>query len=491
MYLFSNLTPTLDGDSLFGYLGLAREYFIEGKITPVDYYFGSTFPQNGQLITTLGFLLNDQITAQLFVSWLMGVFCCFTIIMISRMVSDFKTALIAVIIWYGTYSVAFINQSAKIDLAWTFFDLLSIYAFFNWFYKTGYSLNNKWLIVSGFLISIAIGIKQASAFTIFVISIGIILKYVNDKKFNFSKIVISISFYILPIIFSLHWIIRTYLLTGSIVYTGGELPNNYGIDGYFKTILEMSMLGNASSFEGPMGKTIGPTLLAVLPLFLFIKKIDDKIKAMLIFCLFMSFLWYNGVQRARHFLPTIAMLSVCSAYIVNLFTKNNFKIGKPILVLIVFCSFFNILPWTYVNFVSVDRISYFYNQDLDDYLKKNLDKWQWYPNYTITNFVKDSLPKDIKIAALSTGNSYYLERKYYGARKTLGPSFTESKSQISKDGFLYKLKENDITHIFINDHVLKKWSLQDSWLNDSGFKKDNMVNIINKGGQHLYKLRYD
>ena len=75
IYLFSSLTPTFDGDSLFGYLSLAREYSIHNKIIPIDYYYGSTFPQNGQLLTTLGFLLNDQITAQLVISWLMGILC--------------------------------------------------------------------------------------------------------------------------------------------------------------------------------------------------------------------------------------------------------------------------------------------------------------------------------------------------------------------------------------------------------------------------------
>ena len=119
LYLITSLTPTLDGDSLNGYLSLAREYSENNKMVPNDFYFGATFPQNGQLLSTIGYLLQGQITAQLIVSWLMGVLCCFTIIIIGRQFFDLKSGLIASLIWYGTYAVAFINQSAKVDLAWT------------------------------------------------------------------------------------------------------------------------------------------------------------------------------------------------------------------------------------------------------------------------------------------------------------------------------------------------------------------------------------
>ena len=492
IYLFSSLTPTFDGDSLFGYLSLAREYSIHNKIIPIDYYYGSTFPQNGQLLTTLGFLLNDQITAQLVISWLMGILCCLVIFSFGKSIGNIKSGLIAVVIFYGSYSVAFINQSAKIDLAWAFFDLLGVYAFFKWFFSlndTKNKNNSNWLLISGLLLSIAIGIKQVSAFTIIIIFFAIIIFYFLKYKFLDFGLFRNILFFSIPIIISFHWIIRSYILSEAFVYTASELPNNHGILGFFITIWEMSMLGSASSIEGSMGKAIGPILLAVLPLFLITKKIDSRVKSILIFCFLMSIFWYNGVQRARHFFTAIALLSICAGYIINHIIKINMKGRKFFLVVIIFFSFFNILPWVYVNIFSINKYSYLMKRDLNQFLEQNLDKWKWYPNFAVTNYVKNELPKDIKIAALSTGNSYYLERKFYGARKTLiGPSFIDLKNDVTISNFLKKLKKYQITHVFLNEHVIEKWNLQDCWLNDRTFKEKNMTMIITKDGQSLYKI---
>ena len=489
LYFCSSLAPTLDGDSLFGYISLPREYFKYGKLLPIDYYYGSVFPQNGQLITTLGFLLNGQITGQVFVSWFMGILCCFTIYSLGRMLGDKRSGLIAILIWYGTYSIAFIHQSAKIDLAWTFFDLLGIYAFFIWCFKNNSSKNINWLFISGFLVSIAIGIKQASAFTAIVIFFGIFIKYYFFDKKSYLAIIKGLFLFSFPIILSFHWIIRTFVLSGSLLYNASGLPNNYGVYGIFQTLWEMSMLGGFTSFEGPMGKTIGPVLLAILPFFFIMRKIDKKVQIILIFCFIMSILWYNGVQRARHFYPTLALLSVCSGYLLNFLSTYNKTYGNFFFRLVIICSLFNVLPWVYVNFISLNKLDFIVNQDIDAYLSKNLDKHNWYPNYRLTKFINENVPRECKIAALSTGNSYYLDRKFYSIRATiLGESFTESKENISSVNFYKKLKKFGITHIFLNDFVIEKYKLQSSFLNSRIFQKKYMKKIMVNSGQTIFEL---
>ena len=99
----------------------------------------------------------------------------------------------------------------------------------------------------------------------------------------------------------------------------------------------------------------------------------------------MLILWYNGVQRARHLLPTIALLSLVAGYVIHLLISLNPKIGRMILILVVLSIGLNLGPWVYVNYVSMNRLGYVTGkQDLDSYLKSNLLKWAWYPNYAIT-----------------------------------------------------------------------------------------------------------
>ena len=488
LYFIVAMTPTLDGDSLYGYLTMAREHYLNNTILVNDYYYGSIFPQNGQLITTIGYILGDQITGQLLVVWVMGLLCCFLIFSICKNIANSKSGLIAIIIWYGTYSVAFIAQSAKIDLAWTFFDLLAIYAFMQWHFSDKKNKKEKWIIFSGFLLGFAFGIKQVSAFTM-VIILGIIIIYsLLNKDYGLAKSFKLILLFIVPISISFHWIIRTYLLAGYFFYTGGDLPNDYGVLGIFKTIWNMSMLGNVIGFEGPMGKSIGPIILCILPSILLYKKIDKRIWEILLFSLIMLILWYNGVQRARHFLPTIGLLSIICGYLVNKLIDTNKRVGQVVLILIVFCSIINIAPWAYVNFVSIDRFDYLKENDLDLYLEKNIDKFGWYPNYKMTKTVRDSLPNNIKIAALSTGNSYYLGKKFFSA-SPFTISFTQNEEDIGIKNFYSHLKNFGITHVFLNKYVIKSWNLDQCWLNREDFIEKYLDKICHYENQILYELK--
>lgn len=490
LYFLSSITPTLDGDSLAGYLALAREYFEARKMISIDYHYGSSFPQNGQLISTLGFILGDQILAQLLISWFMGLLCCFTIFMIGKRIKNSRVGLFAAFIWYGSFSVAFINQSAKIDLAWTFFDLLAIFAFMNWWFSNNYKNRENWLFMSGFLLSIAFGIKQVSAFTIVILVAAILAKFFINKNYNFRLLSKNILYFTIPIILSFHWVFRTYLLSGNLFFTGSNFIGNDGFFGFFETIWKMSMLGNAISFEGPMGKSIGPVLLAILPSIIRFKRVDRKVWEIIIFCSVMLIFWYNGVQRARHLYPTIALLSVCAGYLINKLFESGQRSRNIVLSLVLFCSLINIGPWAYVNLISINRIIYMENMKLDSYLEKNLKKFNWYPSFQMTKMIRDELSENVKIAALASGNDYYLNKKFYDAQNNLlGPMFLETKKEMTSQKFYQKMKNFGITHAFLNKYVINKWGLEECWLNDESFRDKYFTELKEDNNQYLYKLK--
>ena len=51
-----------------------------------------------------------------------------------------------------------------------------------------------------------------------------------------------------------------------------------------------------------------------------------------------------------------------------------------------------------------------------------------------------------------------------------------------------ELKSFGMTHVFINDFVVKKWELEKAWLNQSAFKDKYLNKIIEVNGQHLYQI---
>ena len=492
LYLITALSPTLDGDSLAGYLLLPREYAKNNSITVVDYAMGSIYPQNGQLISSLGFLLKGQILAQLLVTWTMGLLCILTIYSIGKFLFNKQTALVGVLIWYGTYSVAFLAQSAKIDLAWAAFDLMALYAFMQWYFSNSSKREMKWLLLAGVFIGIAGGIKQVSVFTIIILILGITFRLFKNKESNIYTFVKSYITFLIPVSIAGIWVIRSYLLTGTLAYSGGNLPNNQGILGFFQTLWQMSMLGNAVSLEGPMGKSIGPSILALVPIIFCFKKVDRRVWHILGYCGVMLVLWYNGVQRARHLLPTIALLSLIAGYAVNLLISLKPKIGYTVLMLVVFSIGLNIGPWVYVNFISMDRFGYIVGKhNLDEYLKVNLIKAHWYPNYKMTVKIRDELPDDVKIAALSTGNSYYVKRPFYcPGPAMLAPAWTQGSAEFPNPrNFYNELINFGITHVFINDYVVDQWNLENAWLNQPEFKGKYLEELISINGQHLYEIK--
>ena len=105
--------------------------------------------------------------------------------------------------------------------------------------------------------------------------------------------------------------------------------------------------------------------------------------------------------------------------------------------------------------------------------------------------IRDELPKDVKIAALSTGNSYYLNQPFYcPGPATLAVAWIQDSSQYpDPQDFYNKLINFGITHVFINDHVVEQWGLENSWINQSEFKERYLDVMLKVDGQFLYKIK--
>lgn len=483
-YAFVALAPTLEGDSIAGYLLTAREYARRGGIVSVDYAYTNSYPANGQMLGTLGFLLGGQIAAQLLQVWVMGLLALTVVYAFGRAWFSRQAALVAMTIWYGTYSVGYLAASGKIDLAWAAFDLLALLAFSRWYFAPAGQRQWRWLALAGFFLSVAGGTKHASAFTALLLVAGVTVRLWQDRERNLRAWAGTHLALVVPAAATVVWVARTYLMTGALGETGAAFRGDSGVAGFFRVLWQMSMLGNAISVEGPVGKSIGPAILATVPLLALFRGVERRVWHILAFSGLMLVLWYNGVQRARHLLPTLGLLALLAGYVITSLLALRPRLGQLIVMLMVVSLGLNLGMWGYTNFVSLQRLSYvFGRQGLDGYLAVNLPKAHWYPNYPVTAYARDRLPPDARIAALATGNAYYLERPVY-------PNWTQTPAQIPQpDEFVSRLKAARITHVFVNDFVVGMRGLEDAWFAQSEFQARYLTRLICAEGQCLYALR--
>jgi 4-amino-4-deoxy-L-arabinose transferase-like glycosyltransferase len=487
VYAISSLVPTLEGDSLADYLLLARAYAQHHKLVMVDftgYHASNSFPQNGMLICTLGFLLSGQILAQVLVAFSMGLFCIGITYAIGRTWFSRKAAIVAIAVWYCTACVAYLSASAKFDLAWAAFDLCSLLSFSRWFFARPGERQDRWLLLAGIFLGIAGGIKQVSVFTIVVLSIGIVWRVWQESRFNIKAWVRPVLILALPASMAFVWMVRAYFSTGQFFALGQDTVNYHGITGFFRVLWEMSMLGNAWSVEGPRGKSIGPALLALLPLLCLVKNRNPLIRPLLIFCALMVVLWFLGVQRARHLLPTLAVASLVAGFILVRFADERPLLGRFMsgLVILSLCIVFG--STAYVQLVSINRIPYVLGaQNFDAYLEKNLLLSRWSPAPAIFRYMRDSLPADARIAMFPTGLAYYLGKPAYSGWRESPRSDTGS-LHLRKE-----LQEKRITHVFVNPQAAAILDCNDAWMMEPGFQEKNLTELMRRGDQSLFAMK--
>lgn len=483
-YLIVALAPTLEGDSLAGYLVTARDYAREGAIVPVEYAYNSVFPANGQMLSTFGYLLRGQIAAQLILVWTMGVLAAAVVYAIGRTWLSRRAALVGVALWYATTSVAVLAASGKIDLAWAAFDLLTLLAFGHWYFAEKGGRDWRWLALAGLFLGLAGGIKQASVLTAGAMAIGIAYRLVSDRNAgprDWALAYVPLGLLAVPAVI---WVARALALTDSPGFTGANLNNDSGVGGFFKAIWDMSMLGNTASGEGTNGKSIGPTMLAAIPLVAVMRRVDRRVWHMLAFALLMVIVWFFTVQRARHLLPALGVLALVAGYVVALMIERRALVGRGLAVVLLVAVAVNFASWGWVNFVSLDTAGRAFNIKSDEeFFEANLPEFERYPNAAVVRFFQEEAPESAVVASPGASNGLYLDRPLYSR-------WTHTETRVADPArFAEMLRSAGVTHVYVNDFWVDERSQQEAWLVRPDFQGRYLTRLLCSEGQCVYKLK--
>ena len=385
--LIGALGPELGFDALWYHLTLPKIYLLNHAIVhiPGGLLYYSDMPKLTEMLYTASLVFDNAILAKL-VHFSFGILTCLAIYKLSRKFLNNKLSLIAVVIFYSNLVVGWQSITAYIDLTRTFFELMALWGFIN-FWEKG---KKKWLIESAVMLGLAISTKLLAVGSLFIFTVLIYYSFAKAKK-KLSDIVTSILVYWwLAVLVSLPWFIFSFIHTGNPVYP--FFTNIYPVSFNFNLFNPINFIKEMWTFFTNLADPISPLYLIFLPFaIIYFRKFHPLLKMISIYSFLAIILWYFTPRTGggRFILPYLPALSIVVAGTINEFIKNKYLYRLSIILVIItaflsigYRGFANVkyLPvilgkQSKANFLE-NRLnfSFGYFYDTDEYFRKNIKK---------------------------------------------------------------------------------------------------------------------
>ena len=387
--LIGVLGPELSFDSLWYHLTLPKLYIQNHSITYIPgwlmYYYA--MPKLVEILYTAVLLLSNEIVVKL-LHYIFGILILIVIYKIAQKYLNKTYALAACVIFYSNLVVGWMSTTAYVDLARTFFELLTFSAFLIFIDKK----ENKYLYLSAIMMGLTISTKLIAVGS-FLIYIPLLIKKPRQL----------ISFLLISLLIPLPWFVFSFLHTGNPIYplfSGYPLENNVlHLLNPFNFIEEL--WGLLIHSQDPLS----PIYLIFVPLIcLYLGKFKKQEKLFAYYSLFGLLIWYFTPRTGggRFILP---YLPVGSILVLMTIEKLSNSIKKYSFVLIVFIALVLIGYRSFANKKYIPVI--LGNQTKSDFLAKNLN-FKFGDFYDIDGyFAKKIKPTDM-VLIYGIHNLYYV-----------------------------------------------------------------------------------
>jgi len=455
------LTPPVLCDELAYHLASAKIYIQNRGFSYIPYIPHSNWSSFMDMLYTLGLLFDiNGIISKLF-HFSTSIFCLLAIYAFAKKYFTPRVGILAAALFYTTFVVRQFAGSAFIDVALTFFEFLSVYAFLEWYY----SEKRNWFILFSVFCGFSMAIKYTGIFLLFILTIGIFYKIIIvDRKKIVSLLKYLALFYSVSLVFLLPWLIKSYIYTGNPVFPffykifGGINWDNYHAERFidaakshaadFKGFINYLLLPAHLVFSGDRfwwkpQYFFAPFFIYLLLYLLIFRKVSDIVKYLLCYAFIYLFLFYNVGQETRFLLPIFPALSLVTASFIEKFYTDKRILMKLAAISILY-------PLTY-RFPFTSK-SHFQNlpvvlglEKRKDYIQRNLDTgtdamFQW---------MNENMADNTKTLLIGEVRGFYLDKPYvWGC--SLNQAFINYQLYQSRPEFKNRLKETGITHIMIN-----------------------------------------
>lgn len=399
--LIGALGPELAFDALWYHLSLPRIYLLNHSVfyLPGGLLYYSAMPKLIEMIYVAALSFNGEILAKL-IHFSFGLITAIALYKLSRKFFSSKNSLLAVIIFYSNLVVGWESITAYVDLARTFFEIMALWGFLNWYEKKG----KKWLIESAIVLGLSVTTKLLSLSSLFIFLILIFINYLIEKeslKKLFMNLFLFSSFVLLV---PLPWFIFSFVQTGSPVFPFFSFIYKIQLES-IKPFLFLTEIWNLFT---KAADPISPVYLITMPLiFISFPKMKKELKLIAFYSCLAVITWYFTPRTGggRFIMPYLPAFSIIVVGTVEQFKSNRLIKFISIGVVIMTC-FASIFYRGVANAKYLPVI--FGMQTKDQFLTKNLN-FSYGDFYDMDNYFKKNIKLYDKVLLYGFHNLYYVD----------------------------------------------------------------------------------
>ncbi len=396
--LIGAMVPELAFDALWYHLTIPKIYLLNHSIfyIPGNLLYYSAMPRLGEMLYILPLAFYGEILAKM-VHLLFGLFTSLTIYKLSRKYFDKTVSILAVVIFYSNLVVSWQSTTAYVDLIRSFFELIALWGFINWWETK----NKQWLVESGVILGLAISTKIIAVFSLLIFFILIIFKNKGLFKKSIGEMFIL---GITALIIVIPWFIFAYIYTENPVFpifTNLAPSFNLSLLGNpFRIVLGVFALFTSSA------DPISPIYLILLPLIVIsFKKLKMITKLMLGYSLIalLTIFLIPTTDQARFYMPYLPAFSIVIASAITIVKNKSKQAIVGLIVLLAIISFFYRLAASYKYFPYILQ-----QESREKFLSAKLN-FSFGDFYDTDGFFAKKVKKDQKVLLYGFHNLYYVD----------------------------------------------------------------------------------
>ncbi len=468
--LIGALGPELAFDALWYHLTLPKLYLVNHAMyhIPGGLLYYSDMPKLGELLYVGALAFGNEIWAKV-IHWFFGIFTLIAIYTLARKFFTQSISLLAVLIFYSNLVIAWESTTAYIDLIRTFFEILALWAFINWWQLE----KRRWLILSAIMAGLSISSKLLALGSLGIFSLLIIWKVLdsrlrrNEKKENknekykgflvnlFNKL---LMYWSIALLIPLPWFLFAFVNTGNPFYPIFS-DVFVGVNAKVFDIALLNPLNLITTLWNVFthaNDPLSPIYILFLPLLIwYFRKADIYIKILYAYFIIALGLWYitSQIEGSRLLVPYLPALSIlCAGVIAQVHKEKNLNDVYFYRLLVGLVLFTGLITAGYRFVANSKYIPVIIGiQSKQEFLIKNLN-FSFGDFYDVDGYFAKNITQDDRVLLFGFHNLYYIDFPYiHSSWLKEGDSFNyiaiqdvELPEQYASWKLIY---ENKMTHV--------------------------------------------